>query len=91
MPNVSSRLMLALVLPSLAACAPDALAPTAANLTHARFEPAPLPSVILVRRGSAGGALEIPIPDKAPPDTGAVPVSSSPARGSVVTGLKESF
>ena len=91
MPNIPSRLMLVLLLQILAACTPDAPVATAANPTHARFEPAPMPSVILVRRGSAAGSLEIPIPAKAPPDTGAVPVSSSPARGSVVTGLKESF
>ncbi len=43
------------------------------------------------RQDSTPGSLEIPLPPKMPLGTGAVPVSSSPVRGSLVTGLKESF
>jgi hypothetical protein len=49
-----------------------------------------MPSVSYGRRTTTG-SLELPLPPKMPLGTGAVPVSSSPVRGSVVTGFKESF
>ena len=50
-----------------------------------------MPFVTYGQRNSSTGALEIPIPPKMPLGTGAVPVSGSPARGSIVSGFKESF
>ena len=81
------RLCLVLMVSALTACAANA--PVSAEGEHAigRFEPAPMPSVR--PRGTA--APEYPILTKMPPGTGAVPVSGSAVRGSVLTGLKESF
>ena len=50
-----------------------------------------MPFVTYVPRTGPTGALELPIPPKMPPGTGAVPVSSSPTRGSIVSGFKENF
>lgn len=50
-----------------------------------------MPHVQYVRRAGTPGSLEAVIPQKMPAGTGAVPVSNSPVRGSIVTGLKESF
>ena len=82
-----------LVLPILVvtACAADPPASARPRQTDAQFEPAPMPHVQYGRRGSAVGALEVPIPPKMPLGTGAVPVSGSPVRGSIVTGFKKGF
>ena len=80
-------LLLLSLLAGYAADPPPAPGPAEAT---GRFEPAPMPSV-QVRRTSTVGSLEIPIGPKQPPGTGAVPVSSSPFRGSLVTGIKEAF
>ena len=74
----------------LAACTNPPPAPVAAA-PGAKFEPAPMPFVQYRRQTSPYGALELPIPPKMPPGTGAVPVSSSPVRGSIVTGFHEAF
>ncbi len=50
-----------------------------------------MPHAPYVRRSSTLGALEMPIPPKMPLGTGAVPVSSSAFRGSIVTGVRQSF
>ena len=50
-----------------------------------------MPFVQYHRGGSNVGALELPIPPKMPLGTGAVPVSNSPVRGSIVTGFHEAF
>ena len=55
------------------------------------FEPVPSPYLSRPPAPSTTGSLEIPFLPKAPPGTGAVPVSNSLFRGSLVTGLKESF
>ncbi len=49
-----------------------------------------MPSVRVVQRGGSVGVLQLPIPPKMPPGTGPVPVRSSPVRGSIVSGFKES-
>jgi hypothetical protein len=81
----------AVLIPALTACAADPPPPAATTHATGRFEPAPMPFVHYTPRDGTVGMLEIPIPPKMPPGTGAVPVSSSPFRGSIVTGLKESF
>lgn len=80
-----------LLLPLLAGCAADPPAAVASGPAHPRFDSAPMPFVRYGRQETTAGSLEIPLPPKMPLGTGAVPVSSSPVRGSVVTGLKESF
>ncbi len=55
----------------------------------ATFDPAPMPFVRYQHQASP--SLEYVIPPKMPPGTGAVPVSSSPVRGSIVTGFTEGF
>lgn len=82
-------LSLAALLALLAACAPTP--PPAPVQAGAKFEPAPMPFVTYRRAGSTTGVLELPIPPKMPPGTGAVPVSSSSFRGAIVSGFKESF
>ena len=59
--------------------------------SDAKYEPAPVPHGPYVRRGGTLGAFEMPVPPKMPLGTGAVPVSGSPVRGSIVTGLRQSF
>jgi hypothetical protein len=90
------RLSLTVLIPLLAACATNppvspATSQTNANQTTTKFEPAPMPFVHYRAAASTVGSLEIPIPPKMPPGTGAVPVSSSPFRGSIVTGFREPF
>ncbi len=87
----SRRFYLAVLIPVLTACAADPPISAATSQQNAKFEHAPMPFVHYTPRSSTVGALEIPIPPKMPPGTGAVPVSSSPFRGSIVTGLRESF
>lgn len=82
-------LMSLLLLP--AACADARPDPVTPPPLTSKLEPAPLPHGTYVRRGGTVGALELPIPPKMPLGTGAVPVSGSPARGSVVTGFREAF
>ncbi len=74
----------------IAGCA--ALAPTAPEpAAHVgKFEPAPTPRLRYGRPGVVG-ALEIPLPPKMPLGTGAVPVGNGPFRGSIVTGVRQSF
>ena len=50
-----------------------------------------MPFVHYAPRDPSFGALELPIPPKMPPGTGAVPVSGSPFRGSIVSGFHEAF
>ncbi len=76
---------------ALTACAAAPPVPAATSRANIKFEPAPMPFVHYAPRGGTVGVLEIPIPPKMPPGTGAVPVSNSPFRGSIVTGLRESF
>ena len=76
---------------ALGACAAPPQAPVASAPAHAVFEPAPTPSGPYPRRGSGIGSLEMPIPPKMPLGTGAVPVSNGAARGSIVTGIRQSF
>ena len=57
----------------------------------AKFEPAPMPHAPYMRRSGTPGALEIPIPPKMPWGSGAVPVGGSSFRGSIVTGVRQSF
>ena len=85
------RLSIALLISTLTACAADPPGVAGAGRPTARFDPAPMPFVRYGPRGSTVGALEIPIPPKMPPGTGAVPVSNSPFRGAIVTGYKGSF
>ena len=81
-----------LMVAMLAGCASEPPAATQAlRASAARFDPAPMPFVQYQRHDSTVGSLEIPILPKAPPGTGAVPVSNSPFRGSIVSGFKESF
>lgn len=75
---------------ALTACGADPKSSSPVDQADARFEPAPMPRVRAVRPGSRS-VLEIPIPPKMPLGSGAVPVSGGPVRGSVVTGLKQSF
>ena len=82
---------LLLCLPLLAGCAADPPVATEADNGARRFDPAPMPFVSYGRPRGTVGALEIPIPPKVPLGTGAVPVSNSPARGSIVSGVRESF
>ena len=76
---------------ALAACGAEPPQPPRTGQAAAIFEPAPTPHAPYVRRGSTLGALEIPIPPKMPLGTGAVPVSGSSFRGSIVTGVRRSF
>ena len=80
------RLLALLILTSCASPPPPA-----APALGAHFDPAPMPFVQYHRQTRGYGALELPIPPKMPPGTGAVPVSSSPVRGSIVTGFHEAF
>jgi hypothetical protein len=91
MPIPSRRLCLVPLLALLSACVADPPAAVGTASAPGRFEPAPMPSVRVVQRGGTVGVLQLPIPPKMPPGTGAVPVSNSPVRGSIVTGFKESF
>jgi len=90
-------LQLFALIPLLAACATVPPAPPAASQRGAKTEPAakfelaPMPFVHYRPSDSTLGVLEIPIPPKMPPGTGAVPVSGSPFRGSIVTGFHEAF
>ena len=84
------RALLPLIVASLlTACAPPP-APEPSTQANRHFDAAPMPFVRYGQRGTAG-ALELPIPPKMPLGTSAVPVSNSPARGSIVTGLREAF
>lgn len=74
----------------LAACTPKPPAPDPAPSPTAKLEPAPIPHGGTIRRGPTN-VLEMPIPPKMPIGTGAVPVSSSPVRGSVTTGYRGAF
>lgn len=85
------RLCLALPVLALAACGAEQAPPPRTGQAAAKFEPAPMPHAPYVRRSGTLGALEIPIPPKMPLGTGAVPVSSSSFRGSIVTGVRQSF
>jgi hypothetical protein len=94
--KIPRSLRLAVIVPLLTACAATGPASPAsqasvASPSHEKFEPAPMPFVRYQPPGSTVGALEIPIPPKMPPGTGAVPVSNSPFRGAIVTGIRESF
>jgi hypothetical protein len=80
-----------MLIPLVTACAATPPSPPAPSQTSAKFEPAPMPFVHYRQSNSTFGALEIPIPPKMPPGTGAVPVSNSPFRGSIVTGFHEAF
>ena len=82
------RLCLLLLLPS---CAPQPPVPPLPSSTEAKLEPAPTPHGGPLRRSGTVGRLEVPIPPKMPLGTGAVPVSSGVARGSIVTGFREAF
>ena len=87
-----NRLWLILPILALTACGRELpAAARATGQTDAKFEPAPMPNSPSVRRGCTLGALEMPIPPKMPLGTGAVPVSGSPVRGSIVTGVRRSF
>jgi hypothetical protein len=85
------RLHLAVLIPLLTACAAKPPTPPATSQANEKFEPAPMPFVHYRSVGGNLGALQIPIPPKMPPGTGAVPVSNSPFRGAIVTGFRESF
>lgn len=85
------RLCLALPVLLLAACKGEPPVTARTGPADAKFEPAPMPHAPYVRRGSTAGALEIPLPPKMPLGTGAVPVSGSAVRGSIVTGIRRSF
>ena len=86
------RLCLVLPVVALAACGAEPPLPAPrTGRTDAKLEPAPMPHAPYVRRSGPQGALEIPIPPKMPLGTGAVPVSGSAFRGSVVTGVRRSF
>ncbi len=92
MPFRPARLLPVLIAAALTACAAAPQDPAAASApANAKFEPAPTPSGPYARRGGNIGSLEMPIPPKMPPGTGAVPVSNSAARGSIVTGIRQSF
>jgi hypothetical protein len=75
----------------LGGCATTQPVTTDANTPRPHFDPAPMPFVQYSRRGGTTGGLEMPIPPKMPLGTGAVPVSSSPVRGSIVSGVREAF
>ena len=89
MPLRPACLLPVLIAAALELAPPPPQAPAAP--ANARFEPAPTPSGPYPRRGSGIGSLEMPIPPKMPLGTGAVPVSNSAARGSIVTGIRQSF
>ena len=74
----------------LVACTPSPPVVIGPTTDDAKYESAPTPSSQSGRR-SAVRSFEQPIPPKMPLGTGAVPVSSSPVRGSIVTGLKSNF
>ena len=80
MPHPAPWLALLLV----SACATTPPAPTS-PLVAEKFDPAPMPFVKYQHQASP--SLEYVIPPKMPLGTGAVPVSSSPVRGSIVTGF----
>ena len=82
---------LALSVTMLTACAHPTPPPATTAQAPAAFEPAPTPHTRPLPRSSTVGALEIPLPPKMPLGTGAVPVGGGGVRGSVVTGLRESF
>ncbi len=84
------RCGVALLISMLAACTAGPPASIEAAQA-AKFDPAPMPFAHYQRHPSTVGSLEIPILPKAPPGTGAVPVSNSPFRGSIVSGFKQSF
>jgi len=79
---------------SLAACSapqtPIVAESSPSESKPARYDPAPTPRVH-PRSGSVAGALELPIPFKMPPGTGAVPVGAGAVRGSIVSGFRGSF
>lgn len=79
-----------LMLSLIAGCAtpPPLAAPAVTPQQPVRLEPAPRPFVSSGRRAPSGG---LELPPKMPLGTGAVPVSGGAARGSIVTGLRESF
>lgn len=85
------RLCLALPVLALTACGTEPPPTPRTGQAASKFEPAPTPHGPYVRRSSTLGALEMPIPPKMPLGTGAVPVSGSSFRGSVVTGVRQSF
>ena len=85
------RLCLALPVLALTACAAEPPPLPRTGQAAAKFEPAPMPHAPYVRRSGTVGALEMPIPPKMPLGTGAVPVSGSAFRGSIVTGVRSSF
>ena len=87
----SRHYRIALLISLLSGCAGEPPAPANAGPAAATFDPAPMPFVRYQRQPSTVGSLEIPILPKAPPGTGAVPVSSSPIRGSIVSGFKQNF
>lgn len=91
MTALDRRLCLTLPVLLLAACGAEPPVTPRTGQANPKFEPAPMPHVPYVRRGSALGALELPLPPKMPPGTGAVPVSGSAVRGSSVTGVRRSF
>ena len=84
------RLCLALPVLLLAACRAEPPAASRTGQADLKFEPAPMPHVPAVRRGGTLGALDS-LPPKMPLGTGALPVSGSAVRGSVVTGVRQSF
>ena len=83
----AARLLALLI---LTGCASPPPAPAPVELGR-HFDPAPMPFVPYRRAGSTVGSLELPIPPKMPIGMGAVPVSNSPVRGSIVTGFHEAF
>lgn len=85
------RLCLTLPVLALTACGAEPPPPPRTGQAAAKFEPAPMPHAPYVRRSGTLGAFEIPIPPKMPLGTGAVPVSGSSFRGSIVTGVRQAF
>ncbi len=85
------RFYIAMLIPLVSACAASPPPMPAPSQPIAKFEPAPMPFVHYRPSNGTFGVLEIPIPPKMPPGTGAVPVSNSPFRGSIVTGFHEAF
>ena len=76
----------------LAGCA-DPAPPAQPVPSSETFEPAPLPGVRAVRHAQNGPVSDGPVSVRRPlqfgvaPGTGAIPVSSSPVRGTVTTNL----
>ncbi len=85
-----ANLLRIVMLMLMAGCTPPAPVMEAASEPK-KFEPAPTPRLRYGRPGVVAGALEIPLPPKMPLGTGAVPVGNGPFRGSIVTGVRQSF